>query len=59
MLAAEALGARGVDHAELDAIEQQARDVIEEWIEFALESPAPDPDKATADVYVGWEVPSR
>ena len=59
MLGAEALGERGVDHAELDSIELGARDVIEEWIEFALESPAPDPDKATADVYVGWEVSSR
>ena len=59
MLAAEALGERDVEHTELDAIEQEARDVIEEWIEFALESPAPDPDKATADVYVGWEVSSR
>lgn len=59
MFAAEALGERGVDQAKLDAVEQEARDVIEEWIEFALESPAPDPGKATADVYVGWEVSSR
>jgi acetoin:2,6-dichlorophenolindophenol oxidoreductase subunit alpha len=29
---------------------------IEGWVQFAKASPPPDPAKATADVYVGWEV---
>ncbi len=59
MLAAEELNERGVNAAELDKIEQTTRELIEEWIAFAKESPPPDPVKATADVYVGWEVASR
>ena len=31
------------------------RQLIEEWITFAKDSPTPDLAKATADVYVGWE----
>ncbi|MDH3754386.1 MAG: thiamine pyrophosphate-dependent dehydrogenase E1 component subunit alpha [Acidimicrobiia bacterium] len=46
----------GCTSAELDAIEQEARGVIDEWITFAKESPAPDLAKATANVYVNWEV---
>ncbi|MCY4068999.1 MAG: thiamine pyrophosphate-dependent dehydrogenase E1 component subunit alpha [Acidimicrobiaceae bacterium] len=59
MLAAEALTERGVSRADLDAAEQEVRDLIEQWISFAMESPPPDPAKATADVYVGWEVATR
>ena len=59
MLAGEALVERGASQAELDAVEQQTRDLIEEWVAFAKDSPAPDPAKATADVYVGWEVAPR
>jgi hypothetical protein len=33
--------------------------MIEGWITFAKESPMPDPAKATADVYAGWEFESR
>ena len=29
--------------AELDAVEREIRDLIEEWIAFAVQSPAPDP----------------
>ncbi len=32
---------------------------IEGWIGFAKASPPPDPAKATANVYVGWEVATR
>ena len=59
MLAGEALAERGVEGTDLDAIEQDMTGLIEEWIAFAIESPEPDPAKATADVYVGWEVDSR
>ncbi len=59
MLAGEALAGRGMDQAKLDAIEQETTDLIEEWIAFAKDSPEPDPVKATANVYVGWEVASR
>jgi len=33
--------------------------LIEGWITFSLESPMPDPAKATADVYSGWEIDPR
>jgi pyruvate dehydrogenase E1 component alpha subunit len=39
---------------DLDAIEAGVKQQIEDWIEFAKQSPMPDPAKATADVYVGW-----
>ena len=42
--------------AKLDEIEKEAEDEIEGWVAYALESPMPEPLKATADVYVGWEV---
>jgi TPP-dependent pyruvate/acetoin dehydrogenase alpha subunit len=32
---------------------------IEGWIDFAKASPPPDPAKATANVYAGWEVATR
>jgi pyruvate dehydrogenase E1 component alpha subunit len=45
--------------ADLDRIEADVKAEIERWIEFALSSPPPDPAKATANVYVGWEVALR
>jgi pyruvate dehydrogenase E1 component alpha subunit len=44
---------------DLDRIEADVKAEIERWIEFALSSPPPDPAKATANVYVGWEVAAR
>ena len=41
--------------ADLDAIETETKAEIERWIEFSKQSPMPDPAKATANVYVGWE----
>ena len=46
----------GFSEAELAGIEREQRELIDEWIAFAKESPAPDLAKATADVYVNWEV---
>lgn len=48
-----------VDEADLDQIQGEAEAQIEEWITFAMDSPMPDPAKATADVYVGWEVEGK
>ena len=45
--------------AELGEIERGVNEEIESWISFAKASPAPDPAKATANVYVGWEVATR
>lgn len=56
LMAADKLIAMGSTPDELDLIEKETREVIDEWIAFAKESPAPDPAKATANVYVGWEV---
>jgi TPP-dependent pyruvate/acetoin dehydrogenase alpha subunit len=47
------------DEEALDRIKAEVDAEIEGWITFALASPPPDPAKATADVYVGWEVESR
>ncbi len=58
-LATEELRARGVGPDELDWAEQAMRDLIEEWITFAEQSPAPALSKATADVYVDWKVAGR
>jgi pyruvate dehydrogenase E1 component alpha subunit len=44
---------------ELGKIEREVKAQIEEWIGFAMSSPPPDPDKAMANVYVGWEVEAR
>jgi pyruvate dehydrogenase E1 component alpha subunit len=41
---------------DLGRIEAEVKAEIEQWIDFAKSSPMPDPAKATADVYVGWEV---
>ena len=46
----------GVAEDQLATIESEQRALITEWIAFAKESPDPDLAKATADVYVEWEV---
>jgi pyruvate dehydrogenase E1 component alpha subunit len=56
-MAREMLLAQGVaDEATLDNIKAEVDAEVESWIKFALESPPPDPAKATANIYVGWEV---
>lgn len=45
--------------ADLDTIEAEVKAEIEKWIAFAMNGPMPDPAKATADVYVGWEIDKR
>jgi pyruvate dehydrogenase E1 component alpha subunit len=45
--------------AELAGLERDVDAQIAGWIDFAMGSPAPDPAKAIADVYVGWEVTPR
>ncbi len=59
LMADEVLESMGVDAAAREAIESAQRARIEEWIAFAKKSPPPDLAKATADVYVGWEVAGR
>lgn len=44
---------------ELVKLEQGVVEEIESWVAYAKESPMPDPAKATADVYVGWEVKTK
>ncbi len=59
-MASEDLIRKGI--ATVDQLEQLANEVQEEiegWVTFAKESPDPDPAKATANVYIGWEVASR
>ncbi len=56
LMAAELLIEKGSTREELDLIEKECGEIIEEWIAFAKESPAPDLGKATANVYVGWEI---
>ena len=40
----------------LDGIQTEVDAMVEDWITFSKESPSPDLAKATANVYVGWEV---
>lgn len=47
------------DESQLDQIKAEVEAEVEGWIAFALASPPPDPAKATANVYVGWEVEGR
>jgi pyruvate dehydrogenase E1 component alpha subunit len=47
---------RGVSENSLVELEQSVNEEIESWVAFAKASPLPDPAKAVADVYVGWEV---
>jgi pyruvate dehydrogenase E1 component alpha subunit len=59
-LAQEYIAKHGIaDQTELEEIKKAVEVEIESWVTFAKESPPPDPAKATADVYVGWEVESR
>ena len=44
---------------DLTASTQQVDDEVQGWIDYALASPEPDISAATADVYVGLEVPGR
>ena len=48
-----------VSGEELERIQAEVEVKIEEWIQFAMGSPMPDPAKATADVFVGWEVDGK
>jgi pyruvate dehydrogenase E1 component alpha subunit len=45
--------------AALEQIKAEVEAEVERWITFALESPPPDLSKATANVYVGWEIEPR
>lgn len=60
MLARQAMTSAGIaPEDELNRIKTEIDGLIETWIAFAMQSPQPDPAKATANVYVGWEVESR
>lgn len=56
LMAGEKLLALGLSEDDVQAVENDERKRIDEWIEFAKASPTPDLAKATADVYVSWEV---
>lgn len=59
-LARERILAGGMaDETGLERIKAKVEATVEAWVAFALDSPPPDPAKATADVYVGWEVEAR
>jgi pyruvate dehydrogenase E1 component alpha subunit len=58
-MARAALLARGESEASLAAIEAAVDAQIEDWVNFAKDSPSPDLSKATANVYVGWKVAGR
>jgi TPP-dependent pyruvate/acetoin dehydrogenase alpha subunit len=45
--------------AELSTLEEGVCAEIETWVQFAKDSPMPDPRKAIADVYTGWEVETK
>ena len=53
------LSAGSADEAALEKIKAEVEAEVEDWLAFALASPAPDPAKATANVYIGWEVAAR
>ncbi|MGQ9490739.1 MAG: thiamine pyrophosphate-dependent dehydrogenase E1 component subunit alpha [Anaerolineae bacterium] len=53
------LAAGAATEAALADLEPGVSAEIEGWINFAKASPPPDPAKATANVYVGWEVATR
>jgi TPP-dependent pyruvate/acetoin dehydrogenase alpha subunit len=44
---------------ELKGIEEEVCAEIEAWVQFAKESPMPEPKKAVENVYIGWEVETR
>lgn len=59
-LARERILAGGMaDETGLERMKAEVETMVEAWITFALDSPPPDPAKATANVYVGWEVEAR
>ena len=58
MAAADLISRAYATRASLLEIEEEVKEEIEGWVQFARESPPPDPAKATADVYIGWEVHS-
>ena len=58
MAAADLISRAYATRASLSEIEEEVKEEIEGWVQFARESPPPDPAKATADVYIGWEVQS-
>jgi pyruvate dehydrogenase E1 component alpha subunit len=47
------------DMSQLEQIKAEVEAQVEDWIAFAMNSPAPDPAKATSNVYVGWEIAAR
>jgi TPP-dependent pyruvate/acetoin dehydrogenase alpha subunit len=51
----------GVEHARLEQIEEQARNDVEDAVEFALASPRPESEAALEDVYApaDWLTPGR
>ena len=55
-MARETLLERGVPEESLAELEKAVEEEVEGWVQFAKASPAPDPVKATADVYIGWQV---
>lgn len=55
-LAAEKARTQGVSDDLLTGIQHEVEAQVEGWIEFALNSPMPNPEKAVSNVYVGWEI---
>jgi TPP-dependent pyruvate/acetoin dehydrogenase alpha subunit len=56
-LARDYIVGRGwAEAATLNGLKAEVDAEVERWLAFALDSPPPDPVKATANVYVGWEV---
>ena len=51
----------GVEPATLEQIEQQAKDDVDDAVEFAVASPRPEPEAALEDVYApaDWLTPGR
>jgi TPP-dependent pyruvate/acetoin dehydrogenase alpha subunit len=59
-LAGQTLIERGAAaEAGLARIQQEVHNEVQGWVDYALRSPEPDVSAATADVYVGVEVPGR
>lgn len=52
----EELLKQGLSEENLAELEKAVEEEIEGWVRFAKSSLAPDPSKAVADVYIGWEV---
>ncbi len=55
-MARQELLKRGLSEENLVELEKAVEEEIEGWVRFAKTSPAPEPSKAAADVYIGWEV---